>query len=53
MGKKTSGGDSSGVSNYLTSGVVKILTNYKAFAVIKDNNTVMSWGLQTTVVVEY
>ena len=44
MGYVVYGGNSSPVSQYLKSGVVEIISNGYAFAAIKDDGSVVSWG---------
>ena len=39
------GGDSSTVSNQLSSGVVQLYSTYAAFAALKDDGSVVTWGL--------
>ena len=46
-GNSPYGGNSSGVSGDLASGVSEIFSNYYAFAALKDNGSVVTWGLDT------
>jgi len=39
------GGDSSSVSNQLSSGVVQLYSTHSAFAALKDDGSVVTWGL--------
>ena len=43
-GNNSNGGDSSGVSNQLTSGVEKIYSTNNGFAALKNDGSVVTWG---------
>ena len=45
-GNNDFGGDSSLVSEQLSSGVLKIISNQMAFAVLKNDGSVITWGQQ-------
>lgn len=44
FGRNTQGGDSSGVAVYLSSGVTKVVATGMAFAALRSDGTVVSWG---------